>query len=186
MSSSTLTSGQVARMLSIPARTIRSYLTTGRLKAEQNPVTGRWRISREALAEFMRDNGLDPSRLSRPLRVLVIDREPDTGPEVRRALNGRGRSAKVEVLADCASALISVGSSPPDLLVLDAATAGDHCWELVEAVRNHERSRNVRVLMLGGNGSAAPDMLRAHARVDKPVSNERLSAVFERILSRVA
>jgi excisionase family DNA binding protein len=58
MEKTTLTSGQVARLLGISPRTARRYLTQGRIPAEQNPLTGRWRVTREALLAFMHEHNL--------------------------------------------------------------------------------------------------------------------------------
>jgi excisionase family DNA binding protein len=49
----TLTSGQAAALLGIPARTVRRYLITGKLKGKQNPITGRWTVERTDVQEFL-------------------------------------------------------------------------------------------------------------------------------------
>jgi len=183
MSKHALTSGQVARILNIPSRTVRSYLATGRLRAEQNPITGRWRVGREDLSEFMRNNGLDPDRLARPLRVMVIDRDDSTANLVRKALNGSGRAAIVEREADCASALIRMGDCPPDLVIVDELTAGHHCELLVEAVRGSARTRNVRVLALCAPDSLRLDRPAVHWRLDKPLAVGPLAGALKRTLT---
>ena len=54
-------SGEAARFLGIPGRTLRRYLTRGWIVASQNPITGSWVIPREALIAFLRQRGLDPA-----------------------------------------------------------------------------------------------------------------------------
>ncbi|MBN2498168.1 MAG: helix-turn-helix domain-containing protein [Deltaproteobacteria bacterium] len=152
-----LTSGQVARMLGIPARTVRSYLATGRLPAKQNPVTGRWRISRADLGEFMDHHGMDRSRLSRTLRIMVVDQDPHSAERIRRTLLRSERDLSVEIHHNCAEALISIGSRPPDLLLLDDATAQPSCEKLLGAIRNHVRTRSVRVLLVGAEEAEQAD-----------------------------
>ncbi len=180
-----LTSGQVARMLNIPARTIRSYLSTGRLKARQNPVTGRWTIEREDLAEFMRTNGLDPSQLSRPLRVMVVDEQQETASMVRKAFTRNGRPAAVEFETSCAVALIQAGAVPPDLLIMDADTAGDRCRELVEALHDQPRTSAIRLLLIESPTRPLPDSLPVHARLRRPFETGEFQPAIERALARV-
>jgi len=185
MSRQGLTSGQVARMLNIPARTIRSYLATGRLDARQNPVTGRWTIEREDLTEFMRTNGLDPSQLTRPLRVLVVDASEDTATMLRKGFTRAGRTAAVEQEASCAAALIRAGAAPPDLLALDADTAGDRCRELVEALRDQPRTSAIRILLIESEHRAQPDSLPIHARLPQSFEPELVPAAIEKALARL-
>lgn len=58
-----LTSGQAAKFLGIPGRTIRRYLSSGRLQATQHPVTKRWGLTQEALVEFDRVHEAEKTRL---------------------------------------------------------------------------------------------------------------------------
>lgn len=56
----TLTSGQIARLLGISARTARRYILLGKIPAERNPITGRWKVTRAALHGFLAERGLEP------------------------------------------------------------------------------------------------------------------------------
>ena len=69
MEQDTLSSGQVAKLLNISSRTIRRYLIQGRIAAQQNPVTGRWRVSRDALWSFMKRYNL----------ISALDRDSKEG-----------------------------------------------------------------------------------------------------------
>ena len=53
-----LTSGQIAQLLGISARTARRYILLGKIPAERNPITGRWKVTREALRDFLAEHGL--------------------------------------------------------------------------------------------------------------------------------
>ena len=163
MSESTFTSGQVARMLEIPARTIRAYLATGRLKATQNPVTGRWRVNRQQLMQFMRENGMGPESLERQARIFIVETDSTRHQAILEALSeGFWR---LEVFDSCATALISMGAAPPDLLILDQWAVEDHCQELMDAIRMHERTGGVPILLL-----TAPERPHAELSPDAMVS----------------
>ncbi len=62
----TYSSGEAARFLGIPARTLRRYLTRGWIAASQNPITGSWVIPRASLLAFLRQRGLQPFSEERP------------------------------------------------------------------------------------------------------------------------
>jgi len=48
-------SGQVAKILDIPDRTVRRYLSERRLKGHQNIITGTWSITKKAVRNFVRE-----------------------------------------------------------------------------------------------------------------------------------
>ncbi len=62
----TLTSGQIARLLGISARTARRYILLGKIPAERNPITGRWKVTRAALHGFLAERGLQPELAAEP------------------------------------------------------------------------------------------------------------------------
>jgi excisionase family DNA binding protein len=66
---SLMTSGQAADLLGIPSRTMRRYLHTGRLRATQHPITGRWLVSQEDLMAFLREHRLEMAELPRVREV---------------------------------------------------------------------------------------------------------------------
>ena len=179
-----LSSGQVARLLGIPARTIRSYLSSGRLPAVQNPVTGRWRVRRRDLTEFMRANGVDADRMVRPLKVLVLDRDERTAHQVRKALFREGLAVSVESFADVLPAMIRVGDRPPDLVIVDEQTAEGYCERLAEALTESERTRSVRVLFLYLPESRRAAWSRVHRRLSKPLRSDQLAEEMKQVLSR--
>jgi len=60
------TTGEVARLFGISQRTVVNYCNSGRIKAQQSPITRYRRISREALLAFLRENGLPTELLGAP------------------------------------------------------------------------------------------------------------------------
>ena len=68
----TMTSGQAAILLGIPARTVRRYLVTGRLPGVQNPITGRWTVQRADVVGFLE------AHTRRPIAPSAETPHPDT------------------------------------------------------------------------------------------------------------
>lgn len=179
MSDSSFTSGQVARMLGIPPRTIRAYLASGRLKAQQNPVTGRWRVSRQQLIQFMRDNGMDPEHLERQVHIFIVERDEDRKGQICSAL--ADGPWKTQAFDSCATALISMGAQAPDLLILDSWGSEEHCAELVRAIRDHERTRQVPILLLSATEQLTRE-LWPEAALLAPSATEQLRREVENLL----
>ena len=73
------TTGEIAKICGISSQTVVNYCNKGRIKAEQSPITGYRRISKAALVEFIRKNGLPPE--------VLDDFETDQG---RRASSKQG------------------------------------------------------------------------------------------------
>jgi len=84
-----LTSGQVARLLGISPRTARRYLTKGLIPAEQNRLTGRWRVSKAALTWFMKKHNLTPIPFEEPRRQTLSD--SSDAEAAGHAAGGNGR-----------------------------------------------------------------------------------------------
>ncbi len=148
----TYTSGEIGRLCGIPARTARRYLLQGTIPAEQNPITGRWRVEREAIVEFLRQHGLDTSHLeqARPRQVMVIDDEEWVVSFVRETLETSGLPVQVESFTDSHLAFIRLGSCTPDLIVLDLRMPKVDGAQVLAAVRAHKDTRIVPVLVISG------------------------------------
>ena len=80
----TYTSGQAARLLDIPARTLRRYLSIGKIEGIQNPITQTWQISAEALSRFIQNQGGEVIIQEHPVTVLVIDGKPQIAELLNR------------------------------------------------------------------------------------------------------
>ena len=48
------TSGEIAKLLKIPNRTIRRYLEIGKITGNQHPITKTWIVTRDDLIEFLK------------------------------------------------------------------------------------------------------------------------------------
>lgn len=66
MTRSSYTSGEVAKVLGIPSRTVRRYLQLGKIPAIQNPLTRRWRVRHVDLRDFMENHDSSLGDLANP------------------------------------------------------------------------------------------------------------------------
>jgi excisionase family DNA binding protein len=69
------TTGQVAKLLDVPDRTIRRYVQNGKIEGSQNPITKTWSIGREAIIGFARQKVGDDFAY----KVVELLNEPEEG-----------------------------------------------------------------------------------------------------------
>lgn len=115
-------------------------------------------------------------------RVLLVDDELSSAEVLALVLAGEGY--QVTLAPDAKQALARLDEAAPDLLICDFMMPGMNGAELVEAVREVERFREIPVLLISGAPESA---LRAYAvKYDaflrKPFGLEEVLKVLRRIL----
>ena len=188
MAKETYTSGQVADLLGIPARTARHYLTTGKIPAVQNPITGTWTIRREDLLSFMKQYNLDVSRLNNPSRVLIIDDEPAVVKFIARTLERSKYDFRVDTTMNGYDAMLKLGATIPDLVCLDIQMPEMDGREVLKAIKRTEGTEKVKVLVITGYPEAIEDMkqLGADDAMTKPLNPVDLLAKILELLPNTA
>lgn len=92
-----LTTGEVASICKVAARTVSKWIDSGRLEGYRIPGSRDRRVTREALQAFIRANGLPEGGLSRgnAERVLVVDADTVTSATLAETLaQETGREAR--------------------------------------------------------------------------------------------
>lgn len=154
MADDSYTSGEVARLLGIPTRTARRYVRSGRIPAEQNPLTGRWRIPRAALEAFANRNRPAGSG-GRAQRVLLVSARSELAVPVAEALHQTLPRARLETTADVFSALLEIGAAPPAGVIVDQAGRGAEAERLVATLCSHPRTAHIPAILLAAAGPGA-------------------------------
>ncbi len=178
------TSGQAARLLGIPDRTIRRYLTIGRIAGTQHPITGTWQISRSALASFIEANGCDAVQASRKMHVFVINDEPAMIGFLERTLNRVFPNVTHTTLSDACNALIQIGSVRPDLIVLKARMPILYGRDLIMAIRSNRETASIKILAISGLPDDLEELtaLGADETLATPFSYQDLASKLEGLL----
>ena len=176
MPNNTYTSGQVAKLLGIPARTARRYLAIGRIPATQNPITGTWMIRGEELAAFMEQYNLDTATVLSSARILAVDDEPTIVNLIEKYLERSDRDYIIDTTLNPYDALIRIGTAPPDLVCLDVCMPGMDGKQVLEAIRSNYKNDQVKVLAITGYPSEIGNMLQLGAddAMAKPFKPEQL------------
>lgn len=99
---SVLTTGEVAAICNVAARTVSKWIDSGRLAGYRIPGSRDRRVTREALDAFIRDTGIPTSAPTTEgaERVLVVDADHDTAAALASALASEtGREVRVSTTA---------------------------------------------------------------------------------------
>src|SRR3982750_4750028 len=86
------TTGEAAEICKVSQQTIIRCFDSGRLKGFRVPGSRFRRIPREALMQFMKDNGIPPDALDNgKTKILVVDEDPEIGELFVDVLERDGR-----------------------------------------------------------------------------------------------
>jgi excisionase family DNA binding protein len=147
-----LTTGEVARICNVAARTVSKWIDGGRLEGYRIPGSRDRRVHVSALEHFVTTHGIpftpETPQASAATRVLIVDHDRTATETVREVLNDLG-GYTAETASDALSAAIACGSSAPDVVVFDCS-AGDPV-AFVSALRSHPNFVRTRFLASGAD-----------------------------------
>ena len=173
-----LTTGEVARICNVAARTVSKWIDAGRLEGYRIPGSRDRRVHVTALEAFIAAHDIPVSKFApaggTATRVLLVDRDRTATDSVRQVLNDLG-GYTVEGAFDALSAAIACGASTPDVVVFDAS-AGDPT-AFVTALRSRDAFARTTFVCTGPvRADAGAQFLRAGfaAYVAKPFSVRNL------------
>jgi len=182
------TSGQAARLLGIPDRTLRRYLSTGKINGIQHPITGTWQIDKEALAAFIQKCGCSVITGVTPTKILVIHDSPPSVSEIEVSVRQALPEATVQTADDPCNALIQIGEECPDVVILKANLPGLPCQDILTAIKNNVTTGKIKTIILNQDPTQQPDheKLGADATLEAPFTPENLVRVFESLFQNEA
>ncbi len=133
--------------------------------------------SRARVCEASVEDGAAPT----PLRVLLIEDNPDAAESLRLLLAFRGHEVRV---AECGRTGISLAREfVPDAVVCDVGLPGGLSgYDVARALRDDDRLRGCQLVALSGHGRVEDRVAAAEAGFDvhltKPVDFGRLAAAL--------
>jgi len=123
-----------------------------------------------------------------PPRILVVEDDQDIAELVARYLDKAGYAT--EILSSGRDALAAVRAHPPDLLVLDLMLPQMDGLEICRALRGHEETAGVPIIMLTAKGEESDRIVGLEVGADdylaKPFSPNELVARVRALLRRAA
>jgi excisionase family DNA binding protein len=175
---SVFTTGEAAEICKVSQQTIIRCFDSGRLKGFRVPGSRFRRIPRDALLQFMKDNGIPPDALdSGKSKVLVVDDDPEIVELFVDVLQRDGRF-EVRTASTGYDAGLITQEFQPDLIILDYMLPDINGNVVCQTIRSKPEFESTKIIIVSGvvNQDEINDLLKAGADefVKKPFNIEKL------------
>jgi CheY-like chemotaxis protein len=182
------TSGQAARLLGIPSRTLRRYLSIGKIEGLQNPITQTWQITSESLVKFISKQGGEAVVEMKEVSVLIFDDKKAVGDLFRRMAKSSRRPLVVSEFQEVGDALIESGVHRPDLIVIDTETPIYDGLSLLKLLCSNPHTQAAKILAMTDEPDKTRDLelLGAATTLVKPFSYADLVQTLEYMFPNTA
>lgn len=177
--------GQVAAMCRVDARTVLRWIKRGQIKAFQLPGRGDHRIERSELIAFLQAHSMPiPVDLGAPVqRVLIVDDDENMARAIQRGLRGLDIETKLAFNGFHAGTLIERWR--PQLITLDLSMPGIGGTQVLGMLRADTSYQHTRVLLVSGQSWERLEeaiLIGADGMLRKPFENEQLVAAVSKLL----
>ncbi|MHB8420062.1 MAG: response regulator [Myxococcales bacterium] len=169
------TSHQVGDILQVNPSSVVKWINDGILPAFRTPG-GHRRVEATELVRFANHHGMPvpPELVSiAHTRVLIVDDEPRFLSAAKRALEPFAASFAVRTSPSGIDALMMIGASKPDILLLDLRMPDLDGLQFLEQLPSIENAKDIRIVAMSGEmNEALAERCRALGAVEcleKPV-----------------
>ena len=178
LSKTVFTTGEVASICNISQQTVIRCFDSGRLRGFRVPGSKFRRIPREALIQFMKENGIPLDRLDMgKKRVLVVDDDRAIVEMLVELLERDGRF-EVQTAVTGFDAGLRTKEFRPDIIVLDYMLPDINGNVVIRTIRDDSSLQDVKIIIVSGvvNRADVQDLLDCGADdfLQKPFSIEQL------------
>jgi excisionase family DNA binding protein len=185
-SKSVLTTGEVAAICNVAARTVSKWIDSGRLAGYRIPGSRDRRVTREALDAFVRDTGIPTSTPTTEgvERVLVVDADRETAKALASALAAE-TDREVRVSTTAFAAGVECAGFAPRWIIADTSLGLGEVTGLAAWIRS--TGTGARLAVMGSAFTPQEEaMLRqagASAIFRKPFTLRQVVEVLSRRLA---
>lgn len=137
---------ELARLWGLHPSTVNGWIREGRLPAIRTPGA-QYRVREADARAYCKEQGLPvPRGVQHPGGAIVLLGAPSpTQRAIARAC--KARDASVAAWTNVLDGLIVIATTPPDVVAIDAGTTSVRALDLVRALRRHERTAEVPVVV---------------------------------------
>src|SRR4029077_18688591 len=172
------TTGEAAEICKVSQQTIIRCFDSGRLRGFRVPGSRFRRIPRDALLQFMKENGIPPDALdSGKTKVLVVDDDPEIVELFVDVLERDGRF-EVKTANTGYDAGMITQEFMPDLIILDYMLPDINGNVVCQTIRKNPAFEPTNMVIVSGvvNQNEINDLLKSGADefVKKPFNIEKL------------
>jgi len=178
LSKTVFTTGEVASICNVSQQTVIRCFDSGRLRGFRVPGSKFRRIPREALIQFMKENGIPLDRLDMgKKRVLVVDDDRAIVEMLVELLERDGRF-EVQTAVTGFDAGLRTKEFRPDIIVLDYMLPDINGNVVIQTIRDDSSLQDVKIIIVSGvvNREDVQNLLDSGADdfLQKPFSIEQL------------
>jgi len=175
---SVFTTGEAADICKVSQQTIIRCFDSGRLKGFRVPGSRFRRIPRDALAAFMKDNGIPSDLLTGgKSKILVVDDDPEI-VELFVDVLERDNRFEVKTASTGYDAGMLTNEFRPDLIILDYMLPDVNGNVVCKTIRSKPEFESTKIIVVSGvvNQDEINDLLKSGANdfVKKPFNIENL------------
>jgi excisionase family DNA binding protein len=177
------TTHEVSRLLHVNPRSVINWIEQNLLPSYRTPG-GHRRIRHDDLLAFLRKHQIPipASLVDGRFGVLIVDDEDEIVELIKSFLERQG-SYDISTASDGISALIEVGRTKPDLLILDIMIPGVDGVEVCRRIKA-DTSNKTAIIAVSGTVEKERKVLQAGADAFmlKPINLDQLHAEAKRLL----
>lgn len=148
-----LTSHEVARLLQVSPSAILNWIDNDIIPAYRTPG-GHRRVLKKDLVAFLKAQGMPvPTALAGVGRLLIVDDDTGFLKSTKRSLKRHAPDMDVDTAAGSVEALLKIGATRPDAILVDAMMPGIDGVELCKTLRSMPELADITVLAVSGKAT---------------------------------
>jgi excisionase family DNA binding protein len=163
-------------MLEVSPAAIKKWIQQGKLAAFRTPG-GHFRILADEVERFRKAHGFGADG-GEPLRVLVMDDQPEVAEEIVASLRAVHPRARIERATNGFEGLLKVGTLRPDVLLLDLGLPGMDAFEVCRQIKRDPVIRETKVVAVTARS------LDAESRAMEACADGCLATPFDAVAMR--
>jgi excisionase family DNA binding protein len=146
------TTFEISQICGVNPTTVQNWVKGKKLKAFQTPG-GHRRVTREDLIAFMKEFGMPiPADLTpNPPLIMIADDETEIADMLEALMKSDEEEVKVTKAQNGVSALLMIGESKPDLLVLDIMMPGMNGYDVCQKIKSSPSTHNIKIVAISGD-----------------------------------
>jgi excisionase family DNA binding protein len=150
------TTFEISQICGVNPTTVQNWVKANKLKAFQTPG-GHRRIRREDLVSFLKEFGMPvpPELAQNPPLVMIVDDEIDILDMLESLMQLGDRAVTIAKAQSGVEALLMIGESKPDLLILDIKMPGMNGYEVCKKLKSNPTTQNIRIVAISGDTAPA-------------------------------
>jgi len=150
------TTFEISQICGVNPTTVQNWVKGKKLRALQTPG-GHRRVRREDLVSFMKEFGMPfPADLSQePPLILIADDEIDILDMLESLMRSGDDEVKVARAQNGVDALLTIGETKPDLLILDIMMPEMNGYDVCQKLKSSPSTQNIKIVAISGDHNPA-------------------------------